>query len=88
MKHTQVLGNAFALTAAIVWIICSLFIWLLPDFSLTVIRWLAMGLDISALGRFNLDFGTFLIGGITITVSAWIGGYILGWSIEYFRKGK
>ncbi len=82
------LANAFALTTVIVWVVCSAFILLLPDFSLTVVRWLFMGLDISALGRFNLDFTTFLLGGVTAVVSTWITGYVLGWSIEFFSKSK
>lgn len=89
MKLTRmVLANAFALTTGIFWVICGLFIWLLPDFSLTVTRWWFMGFDISSLGRFSLDFGTFLLGGITAIVSAWATGYVLGWSIEYFSKSK
>ena len=89
MKLTKaVLANALALTTGIFWIIYALFIWLLPDFSLTTIRWWFMGLDISSLGRLNLDLGTFLFGGITAIISAWVTGYVLGWSIEYFSKSK
>jgi len=40
MKHDKiVLANTFALATIILWTTCSLFIVLVPDFSMTVLKW-------------------------------------------------
>lgn len=89
MKLTkEILAPAFAATAAFWWFIGSLFIWVLPEFSLLITKWWFMGLDVDELGNFNLDFSTFLFGGLTTIIAGWLTGYILGVSIEYFSKKK
>ena len=78
----SVLANAFALATAILWIICSLFIILLPDLSIIVSKWWVHGLDITVMGNWSLDLINFLLGGLTLIISAWVSGYIFGWSWE------
>ena len=78
------LANALAVTSGILWIVCSILIWLVPEFSLSATRWWFMGLDIGALGHFNLDANIFLLGGLSTVVSTWIVGYVLGWLLEVF----
>lgn len=83
-----VLANAFGLTAAVLWVACTVIIWLLPDFSLIVTEWWIHGLDISAMGGWNITLTTFLLGGLTITGSAWIAGWVFGWSWEKASERK
>ncbi len=80
------LAKAFALTAAIAWVVCSAFVFLLPNLSMTITSWWVHGLNLSPLGSFKLDLVNFLLGGITLTLSFWGVGYIFGWSWERMSK--
>lgn len=83
MKLEKVtLANAFALATGIAWVVCSAFVLLLPDFSVTITSWWFHGLNLSPLGSFKLDLGNFLLGGISLTISSWLIGYLFGWSWE------
>lgn len=82
----MVLANAFALTSAILWSLCSAFIYFLPDFYTTVTDWWLRGLDISILGSRSITWANFAYGGVALVVSMWIAGYILGWVWEMLSK--
>ncbi len=77
-----VIANALAVTSAVAWIVCSAFVWLLPDLSMTITGWWAYGLNLTPLGAFRLDLTTFILGGITLTLAFWALGYLFGWSWE------
>lgn len=74
-----ILAKAFGLTTAIFWIACTAVIWMLPNLSLEVTRWWMHGLDISVMGSY-LTLANFLLGGLTLTGSAWATGWVFGWS--------
>ncbi len=87
MKITKnKLANSFALATAVVWSLCSAFVAIFPDFSFKVTKWWLHGMNIDSLGEFDLDFGNYLWGGLTLVISFWIVGYVLGWSLEIFSK--
>lgn len=77
-----VLANAAALATGIFWVACSVFVFLFPGFSTTVTNWLLHGLDISVLGSWSLTLPNFILGGVTSVGSAWITGWVFGWSWE------
>lgn len=79
-SNTTKLANALALATAILWVLCSAIIWLLPDFSWQVTTWWTHGMDLSAMGGWHLTFSNFLLGGVTAVISAWLTGWVLGWS--------
>jgi len=81
-----VLANAFALATVILWVVCSIFVFLLPSLSMEITGWWMHGLDLSSLGSFQLTITNFLIGGITLTIAFWVIGYIFGWSWEKMNK--
>ncbi|AKM79533.1 MAG: hypothetical protein UX85_C0010G0012 [Candidatus Beckwithbacteria bacterium GW2011_GWB1_47_15] len=78
----MVLANAFGLATAILWVVCSLMVALLPNFSWEVMRWWMHGMDVDAMGGWNLNLFNFLAGGLTLVITAWVTGYIFGWSWE------
>lgn len=80
-KHN--LANGLALATAILWILCSALTAIFPDLSHTVTVWWMHGMEIS---KFNLGWGNFIWGGLTLVVSAWLAGRILGWSLEAVGK--
>ncbi|GMR19024.1 MAG: hypothetical protein BMS9Abin34_148 [Patescibacteria group bacterium] len=77
-----VLANTLGLTVSILWVLCALAVWLLPDLSLVVTKWWLHGLDISVLGSWGLTLENFLLGGLTLGASFWVVGYVFGWSWE------
>lgn len=87
MKLNKIgLAYAFALATAILWTICSAFIVLLPDVSMTILKWWMHGMDVAVMGNWSLDLANFFLGGLTLVISAWVSGYIFGWSWEKVRQ--
>jgi hypothetical protein len=87
MKYEKViLANAFALTTVVLWVLCTLVVAIFPDFSLSVTKWWMHGMNIFVMGSWNLDVTNVLFGGITLAISAWVTGYVLGWSFEIVGK--
>ena len=87
MKLTKnKLASAFALANAVLWTLCSAFVAVFPAFSYKVTKWWLHGMNIDVLGDFNLGWSNFLWGGLTLVVSFWVVGYVLGWSLEIFSK--
>lgn len=78
--NTMKLANAFALAMTVLWVICSLFVWLLPDLSLQIISWWMHGMDLSVMGSWHLSVSNFVLGGISAIVSAWVTGWVLAWA--------
>lgn len=81
------IAKGLALTTGVLWVLCSLVVALLPEFSRTVTEWWMYGME---LGSYSITWGSFIFGGVTLVASAWLAGYILGWSLELSgsRKGK
>ena len=87
MKNNKIIyANSFAMTVAFVWVICTLGIALLPDFSLTMSRWFMHGLDMKSLGIWKVTIDGFILGGLVLTGFGWLAGYVFGCSIAYFEK--
>jgi|GEM_PF-5622952 len=87
MKLTKkVLANAFALTGGIYWIINYLFFLILPSASAATFSRLAQGAGITGVDSASFDLTVLIFGGLMFIIFAWLFGYILGWSIEYFSR--
>lgn len=82
------LANAFALTTCILWILCSAFVWVFPKLSVTITEAWMHGFSLASVVIFNPTLNNFILGGVTLVASAWISGYLLGWSLEFLRKRK
>jgi len=83
-----VLANAFAVTVAFVWTVCTFGIALFPELSLTIGQWWMHGLSMTKLGTWNVSMSDFIFGGLVLTIFAWITGYVFGWSLELFGGKK
>ena len=83
MKNLKIkLANTLALSMGVIWILCALIVWMLPDFSMQVMIWWMHGLDMSALGDWDLTFGSLVYGGLTAILVSWLSGFVIGWSWE------
>jgi len=87
MKFTkEVLANAFALSIGVTYIVCRLLVSLFPGLFLQITKsWFHL-IDLSKISGTDLGVGLFILGLVSSTISAWLFGYLLGWSIEYFNK--
>ncbi|OGL35622.1 hypothetical protein A3F65_00975 [Candidatus Saccharibacteria bacterium RIFCSPHIGHO2_12_FULL_47_16b] len=89
MKLTKnKLAGAFALSTAVVWTLCSALVAIWPDFAYKVTKWWLHGMNIDSLGEFSLSWDNYLTGGLTLVISLWVIGYVLGWSLELFSKSS
>ena len=82
----MVLANALALATAILWFLCSAFVLLFPVLSMSITLWLMHVMKISVMGNWNLNLANFILGGLTISGSAWVSGFVFGWSWEKISK--
>ncbi len=77
-------ANASALSSAILWTVCSLFIVLLPDVAETIRTLILHG---STTGVFKITLSNFFIGGIVLVMISWVWGYgVLSWTREYVSR--
>lgn len=77
------LANGLALATAILWILCSAFVAIFPDFSHTVTVWWMHGMDIA---KYSLSWSNFILGGLSLVAAFWLVGYVVGWSLECVDK--
>lgn len=84
MKLTKnTLSNGFALATAILWVVCSVFVATFPGFSNTITQWWMHGMEVAP---YEITLSSVIWGGLTLMASAWLSGYILGWSLEVVSK--
>lgn len=83
-KYT--LANTLAITTGILWVLCALFVTLLPKLSLQITSLWLHGLTIDTLGSWNMTLAGFGLGGLLLILSAWISGYTFGWVLDVQRK--
>ena len=79
-------ANAFAVTIAFVWAVCSFGVALFPAPSLMMGKWFMHGLDMTSLGFWKVTIDGFIFGGLVLVGFGWVTGYVFGGSLEYFGK--
>lgn len=84
----MVLANAFGLTIGITYVVCRLLVTLFPELAMQITKsWFHL-IDLSKISGNDLNLGLFVLGLLSSVVTAWLFGYLLGWSIEYFARKK
>lgn len=80
------IANVLAVTSGILWVICALFVVLLPELAYNITGWWLHGLDISPLGYWNITLGGLVMGGISLVLAGWVSGLVFGWAVELLNK--
>lgn len=80
------MANAVAVATAITYAVCAGFVVLLPDFSITVMKTWFHGIDLSKIASLTVTPESFIIGLATITVSAWVTGFVFAKLYNMFAK--
>lgn len=87
MKNIFAIPNAFAITVAIVYIICRLLISIIPgDLSFAIASSWFHGIQLSNAGSWDLTMSSFILGLVSSAVSAWVIGYIFVLVYKRFSK--
>lgn len=81
-NYKTTLANSFALAMAIIWVVCSVFVMLLPGLSMSITKAWMHGLDMQVLGDWHFTLGNFFFGGVTAIIASYLTGWIFGWSWE------
>ncbi len=77
MKHNPIAtANAAAATIAVIYVVCALFFVIAPDLSMAIAKTWFHGIDISLIDARIATFGSFILGLVSATVSAWLVGYL------------
>lgn len=83
---TYAIPNALAVTTAIVYAVCRLFVSLFPDASFAIAQSWFHGIELSKLGAWDLTMSSFILGIISSAVTAWVVGYIFIKVYRLFNK--
>lgn len=73
--NEQALANASAVLVAIVYVVCALFVAVLPDFSRAVAGSWFHGIDLDSIWT-GTPRGNFVLGFISSVILAWVSGWL------------
>ena len=77
MKHNpSTTANAAAATIAVIYVVCALFFVIAPDLSMAITKTWFHGIDISLIDARTATVGSFTLGLVSGTISAWLVGYL------------
>ncbi|MBI2086119.1 hypothetical protein HYT74_02140 [Candidatus Daviesbacteria bacterium] len=74
--QSYAIPNALAVTTALIFVVCRILVGIFPDLSFAVAQSWFHGIEVSKQGTWDLSMPTFILGLISVTISAWIIGYI------------
>lgn len=82
-------AHGLALASSIYYVTCYVLALIAPQFFLDIsASWFHM-IDIEKIGKATATSPLIFFSGlVTLAISAWLFGYVLGWSIELFSKKK
>ena len=87
MKHEpNATANAAAVTVAGLYVVCRIAVALFPDLAMSVAQSQFHGIELSKVSGWNLSVGSFILGLVTSTASAWLIGYVFANAYNYFVK--
>ena len=85
----QKFALAGTVTAGILYVACAVVVWLLPDFSLQLLGWVAHLVNVEKFaGEVAITLGGFFLGLIEIVVYAYIAFWLFAWSYNRLTKPK
>ena len=87
MKHNvSATANDAAVTMGVFYIICRVFVGLLPGLSFGIAQSLLHGMALTQVGTWNLSTSNFVLGLLTSIASAWIVGFVFATTYNSFVK--
>ncbi len=87
MKHNPTAtANTLAILSGTFYIICRILVSLFPDLFFSIAKSWFHGIELTNSGSWDLSITAFILGLVSITVSAWITGYLFAVIYNYFAK--
>ena len=89
MKHEPIAtANAVAVTTAILFIGCRIFVGLFPGLMFVIAQSWFHGVTLARFDSSNLSISSFLVGLMSSTITVWVVGYVFAKAYNYFLKSK
>lgn len=82
----KVVGLALATTSVILYIICAVLYWVIPETLVNYANYLFHGIDITLITNKSMTFGNTIIGLILIFISSYLIGALFASLYNYFVK--
>lgn len=79
-------ANAVAVTTVIVFVACRILVGLFPGLSFAVAQSWFHGITLSQLESWNLTIGSFILGLVSSTITAWVVGYLFAYVYSLLAK--
>lgn len=79
-------ANAMAVTAAALFVVCRAAFAVVPDLAMQVARSWFHSVDISQVSAWSLTTESFILGLVTITVGAWLVGFLFATFYTFFAR--
>lgn len=85
MKHYPLAtANALAATTAVIYVVYTAAVALLPDLSLTIVQSWLHAINLTKISSFNITVGSFILGIITAIGGAWLIGFVFAKTYNQF----
>lgn len=69
-----------AMTMGIIYLVCAVFVWLWPDFSLKLLGWLTHLVNVDKFaGDVQITLGGFVMGFLQVLVYTYAGAWLFAW---------
>lgn len=79
-------ANAAAATIGVIYLVCALSIFLVPNLAFTIARSWFHGVTLSEFSRTNFTLVSFVTGLVSSTLGGWLLGYIYAYFYNQFAK--
>ena len=84
--NNKVIGLALATTSVVLYVICALLYWIIPETLVNYANYLFHGIDITLITNKSMTLGSTVIGLILIFVSSYLIGTLFASLYNYFIK--
>ncbi len=83
---TKAVGFASASVAGILYILCALLFWFVPDSAIRLFNYFVHGIDLTAIARFNISFKQNIIGLLLTLAFSFLFGALFAVVYNKFAK--
>ena len=84
--NTKAVGLTLATTSVIVYVICAILYWILPETLIGYANYLFHGIDISLIADKTMTLGNTIVGLVLIFISSYLIGLLFAALYNYFSK--
>ena len=84
--NSRVVGITLAITSIVIYIMCAVLYWIIPETLTKYVNYLFHGIDISLITNKAMTLGNTIIGLVLIFISSYLVGVLFASLYNYFSK--